>query len=87
MPNLLRLAIVSAFVALSGGSVMAQSNTPTPNAEDAQKNAFQTPTAGKDAPDTRGGGKDGHADANPESRLNDNPRPEDRVGAPNMAPK
>jgi hypothetical protein len=29
----------------------------------------------------------GHPDASPESGMNDNPRPEEKVGAPNTAPK
>ena len=64
-------------------------NTPTPNAEEAEKNAFQTPTAGKDAPDKSSGGKtkEGHPDAAPESRMNDNPPAQEKVGAPNTGPK
>jgi hypothetical protein len=51
-----------------------------------ERDAFQTPTAGKNvpAPENKNGP---HPGANPESRMNDNPAPQDRVGAPNTAPK
>ena len=48
---------------------------------------LQTPTVGKNAPASTENSKEGHKDANPESRLNDNPPPQERVGAPNTAPK
>jgi hypothetical protein len=52
MRHALRWTIMSVAVASSFGAAGAQ-NTPTPNAEDAEKNAFQTPTTGKDAPTSR----------------------------------
>jgi hypothetical protein len=65
-------------------SAACAQNMPTP--EDAERDAFQTPTAGKNvpAPENKNGP---HPGANPESRMNDNPAPQDRVGAPNTAPK
>ena len=51
MRHLLKWTVISVFLASSLGPVIAQ-NTPTPKAEDAEKNAFETPTAGKSATDT-----------------------------------
>jgi hypothetical protein len=62
-------------------------NTPTPKPEDAERNAFETPTAGKSAKDSSGETKDVPKSPNPESRMNDDPPPQDKVGPPNTAPK
>lgn len=76
--------LIMALTLLSG-SAYAQ-NGPTPKPEDAEKNAFQTPTTGKKGTS----GSSGKADtksANPESRLNDNPPAHERVGTPNSSAK
>lgn len=62
-------------------------NTATPKPEDAEKNAFQTPTTGKqDAP---GPGRTGQnkSDANPESRMNDEAPANEKPGPSNNAGK
>jgi hypothetical protein len=86
MKQMLKLAAISVALTVNFGAAYAQ-NMPTPKPEDAERNAFQTPTVGKNAPASAENSKDGHKDANPESRLNDNPPPQERVGAPNTAPK
>jgi hypothetical protein len=86
MKQMLKLAAISAALIVNFGAAYAQ-NQPTPSREDAERNAFQTPTAGKNAPAPAENSKDRHIDANPESRMNDNPPPQERVGAPNTAPK
>jgi hypothetical protein len=55
--------------------------------EDAGRDAFETPTAGKSAKDSSGETKDVPQSPNPESRLNDDPPPQEKVGAPNTAPE
>jgi hypothetical protein len=62
-------------------------NTSTPKPEDAERNAFETPTAGKSSKDSSGETKDEPKSPNPESRMNDDPPPQEKVGAPNTAPK
>ena len=85
MKNLLKIAAIPMALALCLGSAHAQ-NTPTPKPEDAEKNAFQTPTTGKkDAPDSSR--KAGSHDMNPESRLNDNPPAHEKVGTSNTPSK
>ena len=86
MKQMLKLAAISVALTVNFGAAYAQ-NMPTPKPEDAERNAFQTPTVGKNAPASTENSKEGHKDANPESRLNDNPPPQERVGAPNTAPK
>ena len=86
MKQILGLVIISVAFAANVGAALAQ-NTPTPKAEDAERNAFQTPTAGKNAQDSSGDAKDRPKATNPESRMNDNPPPQEKVGAPNAAPK
>jgi surface antigen len=44
----LKLAAISVAVIVNLGAAFAQ-NTPTPKPEDAERNAFETPTAGKAA--------------------------------------
>jgi hypothetical protein len=83
MKQMLNLAVLSVTLMVNFGAAYAQ-NMPTPKPEDGERNAFETPTAGKNAPENN---KDRHPDANPESRMNDNPPPQERVGAPNTAPK
>jgi uncharacterized membrane protein len=77
----IKAAAVAAALALSFGAAHAQ-NTSTPKGEDAEKNAFQTPTTGKTGASSGSSQKGGSRDANPESRLNDNPRPNEKVGTP-----
>jgi hypothetical protein len=88
MKQMLKLAAISVALIVNFGAACAQ-NTPTPKRKDAESNAFQTPTVGKDAPAAPTENKDRprHMDANPESRMNDDPPPQERVGAPNTAPK
>ena len=74
MRHLLKWTVISVFLASSLGPVIAQ-NTPTPKAEDAEKNAFETPTAGKSATDTLKNTKGQTSDRNPESRQNDDRQP------------
>jgi hypothetical protein len=86
MKQMLKLAAISVALTVNFGAAYAE-NTPTPKPEDAERKAFETPTVGKNAPTRPEDSKDRHMDANPESRMNDNPRPQERVGAPNTAPK
>jgi hypothetical protein len=83
MKQMLKLAAVSVALLVNFGAAYAQ-NMPAPKPEDAERNAFQTPTARKADPENN---KDRHPDANPESRLNDDPQLRQGVGAPNTAPK
>ena len=85
MKQMLKLLAVSVALTVNFGATYAQ-NKPTPKPEDAERNAFETPTAGKNAPGSSKSNKDGIS-ANPESRMNDNPPPQERVGAPNTSPK
>jgi hypothetical protein len=85
MKNILKLAAIPAALFLCSGPAHAQ-NTPTPKPEDAEKNAFQTPTTGKkDATDSSG--KANSRDMNPEGRLNDNPPAHEKVGTSNTPSK
>jgi hypothetical protein len=83
MKQMLKLPAISVALIMNFGAAYAQ-NTPAPKPEDAERNAFETPTAGKNDPEND---KDRHPDANPESRMNDNPPPQERGGPPNAAPK
>jgi hypothetical protein len=84
MKQMLKLAAISVALIVNCGAVYAQ-NMPTPKAEDAERDAFQTPTAGKivPAPENK---NEPHPGTSPESRMNDHPPPQERVGAPNGAP-
>lgn len=73
------LALIAASV-LWSASASGQSATTPPNkasSSDAEKNAFQTPTVGKDRRQNSSGSTSGTAsgagksDSNPEARLND----------------
>jgi hypothetical protein len=88
MKQMLKLVAILVALIVNFGAAYAQ-NTPAPKPEDAERNAFETPTVGKDAPAAPTENKDRprHMDANPESRMNDDPPPQERVGAPNTAPK
>jgi hypothetical protein len=86
MRRILKLAAISVALTLNFGTSYAQ-NMPTPKPEDAEKNAFETPTAGKNVQDAPGDTKAGPKATNPESRMNDDPPPQEKVGAPNTAPK
>jgi hypothetical protein len=83
--KMFNLAAILVALIVNCGAVHAQ-NMPTPKPEDAERDAFQTPTAGKNVPAPENN-KEPHPGANPESRMNDNPPPQERVGAPNSAPK
>jgi hypothetical protein len=85
MKTILKLVAVSVAMAVTFGSAHAQ-NAPTPKAEDAEQNAFQTPTTGKKAT-TGSAGKANARDANPESRLNDDPPAKEKVGTSNSPGK
>jgi hypothetical protein len=74
-----KLAAISVALIMSFGAAHAQ-NMPSPKPEDAEKDAFQTPTVGKDAAPVDA--KDRHPDRNPESRLNDDRQPPEQAGAP-----
>jgi len=74
MRHLLKWTVISVVLASSLGPAIAQ-NTPSPKPEDTEKNAFETPTAGKSATDTLKNTKDQSSDRNPESRLNDDRQP------------
>ena len=83
--KMLKSAAILAALMVNLGAAYAQ-NTPTPKPEDAERNAFETPTAGKNVPAPENKNEP-HPGTNPESRMNDNPPPQERVGAPNAAPK
>jgi hypothetical protein len=85
MADLLKTSVIAVVLALCFGAAQAQ-NGPTPRPEDAEKNAFQTPTTGKkDQPSTSE--KTGSKDMNPESRLNDSPPANEKVGTTNTPGK
>jgi hypothetical protein len=86
MNQMLKLAAISVALTVNFGAAYAQ-NTPTPKPEDAERNAFETRTAGKNAQDTSEETKDGPKATDPESRMNDDPPSQAKVGAPNTAPK
>jgi hypothetical protein len=86
MKQMLKLAAISVALTVNFGGAYAQ-NTPTPKREDAEENAFQTPTAGNKNAPAPTDNKDRQPDANPESRMNDNPPPQERAGAPNNTTK
>jgi hypothetical protein len=86
MKQMLKLVAISLALIVNFGAAWAQ-NTPVPKPEDAERDAFQTPTAGNKNSPAPTKDKDRHPDANPESRMNDNPPPQDRAGASNTAPK
>jgi hypothetical protein len=85
MKQMLKLVAILAPLVVNFGAAYAQ-NMPTPKPEDAERDAFQTPTAGKIAPAPENKDQP-HPSANPESRMNDNPPPQERVGAPNDGAK
>jgi hypothetical protein len=85
MKQMLKLAAISMVLIVNFGAAYAQ-NMPSPKPEDAERDAFQTPTAGKNVPAPENKNEP-HPGANPESRMNDNPPPQEKVGAPNKAPK
>jgi hypothetical protein len=62
-------------------------NPLTPKPEDAERNAFETPTVGSSAKDSSGETEDGPKSRNPESPMSDDPPPPERGGAPNATPK
>ena len=68
------VTVISIVLASNLGPAIAQ-NTLSPKPEDAEKNAFETPTAGKSATDTLKNTKDQSSERNPESRLNDDRQP------------
>ena len=78
------VTVISIVLASNLGPAIAQ-NKSTPKPEDAEKNAFETPTAGKSATDTFKNTKDQSSDRNPESRLNDDRQPPE--GAPKRPEK
>ena len=80
MRQIVKLTAISVALIVNFGAATAQ-NTPTPKPEDAERNAFQTPTAGNKNSPAPTENKDRHPDANPESRMNDNPPPQERNGA------
>jgi hypothetical protein len=80
----LKLAAMSMTLALCFGAARAQ-QTSTPKPEDAEKNAFQTPTTGKQG--AAPASKDTKSDSNPESRLNDAPPANEKVGTSNTPGK
>jgi hypothetical protein len=49
MKQMLKLAAISVALVVNFGAAHAQ-NMPAPKPEDAERNAFQTPTAGNNAP-------------------------------------
>lgn len=80
MKQMLRLAAISMAAALCFGAARAQDKV-TPKPEDAERNAFQTETTGKQ--DAKGSSKQTKPQANPESRLNDDPPAHEKVGTSN----
>ena len=83
--KILKLAAISMALGVNFSLAYAQ-NMPTPKPEDAERDAFQTPTAGKTVPAPENKNEP-HPGTSPESRMNDNPPLQQRVGAPNTAPK
>jgi hypothetical protein len=86
MQHRLKWAVISVVLASSLCSAAAQ-NRPTPKSEDAEKNAFETPTTGRNTSGSSENAQDRAKELNPESRQNDNPPPREKVGAPNASPK
>ena len=86
MKKMLKLAAISAALTGNFGAAYTQ-NMPRPKPEDAERDAFQTPTVGKNAPAPAENSKDGRTDKNPESRLNDDPQLREGVDLPKAAPK
>lgn len=84
MRQILKIAALFTALAFSIISAAAQ-NAPTPKPEDAERNAFQTPTTGKQgATDSSKQTKSG---SNPESRLNDEPPAKEKTGTSNAPGK
>jgi hypothetical protein len=81
---MLRLAAISMAAALCFGTARAQDKV-TPKPEDAERNAFQTETTGKQG--AKGSSKQTKPQANPESRLNDDPPAHEKVGTSNSRGK
>jgi hypothetical protein len=50
MKQMLNLAVLSVTLMVNFGAAYAQ-NMPTPKPEDGERNAFETPTAGKNDPE------------------------------------
>ena len=86
MKQMLKLAAISVALTVNFGAAYTQ-NMPSPKPEDAERDAFQTPTVGKNALAPAENSKEGRTDKNPESRLNDDPQLREGDGAPNTAPK
>lgn len=79
------MAVMSVVLMVGCGTARAE-DTPPPKPDDAEQNAFQTPTVGqKTAPEA--GSKADPRQMTPESRLNDDPPAHERVGAPNTTGK
>jgi hypothetical protein len=83
MKQMLKLAAISVALMVNFGAAYAQ-NTPTPKPEDGERNAFETPTAGKNHPQNKQRPAPGCQSG--ESDERESP-PQERVGAPNTAPK
>jgi hypothetical protein len=75
-------AVAMIAITLGVGPAHAQ-NMPAPKPEDAEKNAFQTPTAGKQGPTNPPAKNDPgvRSSGNPEGRMNDNPPAHEKPGA------
>jgi hypothetical protein len=86
MKQMLKLAAISVALTVNFGTAYTQ-NMPSPKPEDAERDAFQTPTVGKNAPAPTENSEEGRTDKNPESRLNDDPQLREGVDLPNTAPK
>ena len=86
MKQMLKVAAISVALTVNFGTAYTQ-NMPSPKPEDAERDAFQTPTVGNNAPAPTENNKEGRTDKNPESRLNDDPQLREGDGAPNTAPK
>jgi hypothetical protein len=66
MKQMLKLAAISVALTVNFGAAYTQ-NMPSPKPEDAERDAFQTPTVGKNAPAPTENSKEGRTDKNPES--------------------
>jgi hypothetical protein len=84
MKQIIQAATIALALALCINSAAAQ-NTPTPKPEDAEKNAFQTPTTGKQ--DATEASKQTKSGSNPESRLNDEAPAHEKNGTSNTPSK
>jgi hypothetical protein len=82
MKQMLKLAAISVALMVNFGVAYAQ-NTPAPSRKMASETPLRRQPLGKMTPKTN---KDRYPDANSESRMNDNPPPQERIGAPNTAP-